>query len=234
MRHLATLIAVLALAACSDAGFSNDRGTDDMGGAADDESDNLDEDPAEDRPQYLAIDGQLHMAEASVDLELSSVTITFFDAAGLPWRDDSMETDEEPAACDFGLLAAVEGPPRDAEATPLVAWWTLTLVSLDEEACPWSVPAPEALASSVEPQLVLGFGAVEQALKGPMAASGLDPELPVYGLYTLFPDGRGDAEWTFGIAGTADQRDGEDEASMDAPLAPGTYELSSLVLLPVP
>lgn len=234
MRHIAFLLTLLSLAACSDSGFSNARGTDDMNGAPEGEDDDLDEDPTEDHPQFLAVDGQLDITEASVDLELSSVTITFFDAAGLPWRDDTMETDEEPARCDFGLLAVSDGPPRDAEATPLVAWWTLTLVPLDDEACPWSVPTPEALTSSAEPQLVLGFGAVEQALRGPMTSSGLDPDLPVYGLYTLFPDGRGDSEWTFGIAGTADQREGEGEASLDAPLAPGSYQLSSLVLLPVP
>ena len=229
MRLLRALF-IVALAACSaDAG--NDMFPfDSLSDTDQPEVDDTDGDREYLGPDYWGIAGDLVVVDGRLDLGASSVTATFYDDRGAPWRNDALEG----PACSLGIVESVDGPELDNEEASLTAWWHLALDVDAEGPCPWPIPTPEAAGDSEAPQVILGLGELDPRLATSMAAAELDPGLPLYGLYALHPAADGDRVLVFGVAGTQAQFDGTETTVDEPPPADGSYALRTLLLLPVP
>lgn len=105
-------------------------------------------------------------------------------------------------------------PVEDPE---IYAAWHITW-TLDDPGCPWSGPD----------DLILGIGALDDALMPAVSANALDPSR-FYGLYI---SSEGSATYVFGVAGTTEQYDGLAAPAATAPLADGVYRLQGLHFLP--
>jgi hypothetical protein len=230
MRASLLSLSLLLVAGCSgspldgdDRFGSNDLDSDGDPGAPDDEPD-LGEGPA-----YWAISGTLRVADGAIVADGSELTVAFFDEDAAAW---SLEGS---AACRFTIADSAPGPEREPDARALAGWWTVSLgADADDEACSWGLPALEATADLPASAVVLGFGQVPASLVGPMLAAGLDPDLPVYGLYGLLPNGRGEAEYVYGVAGTDEQLAGDAPAPDGESVEDGVYRVRTLALLPLP
>lgn len=230
MRASMLSLSLIILAGCSGPSLDgDDRFT---GEDADPDADSGtpdDDDLDGERPSYWAVGGTLMVANGVVVADGSDLNVRFFDEGAAPW------SIEGSATCGFQVAEVVPGPEREPDAPELAAWWTLALRDSDEgQPCSWALPVIEATGGVDTPTLVLGFGPVTAALGPPMLAAGLDPDLPVYGLYGLLPNGRGEAEYVYGVAGTDDQLAGDAPPPDLSAAEDGAYRVRTLALLPLP
>lgn len=197
-----------------------------------DNTENTDTDPvsAYAGPTYWGLGGELAVTGGAVDAAVSAVTATFYDDRGQPWISEDLEG----PACMPQILDAVDGPEVAEDDAQLSGWWRLALETEVDTPCPWTIPTPDAAGDTELEQVIVGFGALDPRLAASMAAADLDPDLPVYGLYSLQPGPDGDRVFVFGVAGTQAMFAGTDTPVDEPPPADGAYALQTLLLLPVP
>lgn len=227
MRRTWSWMALAALVACSpgdaDVGRSGDEPADaDTDGTGEDDT----AEPEEVGPAFWSVRGEVAVRDGLADVESTSFDLMFHDPTGAPW------SGAEGATCSFLAAAVTEGPPRAEDAVPLASWWRWTLVEADDP-CPFVVPPLDRLGAPDGPEIALGFGPLNPALQAPMAAVGLDPDLPLYGLVGRAPTATGSVEVAFGVAGTEAQFAGDGAIQLEPPLPDGIYLLRTVALLPM-
>lgn len=245
------MLALLLVSACGD--FSEaDRGFGDNGAAAENDEDlGLDstDDENGSRPAYWSLDGSLSVDPDGLITAETLIEIRYFDTSGRPWPEpddspiesesDSVDThegtDAEPdLGCVFTIGEVEPGPERDHELAPLLLWATVDLDLAEGASCPWSFPTPPSLDRGEGPRAVLGLGPLPSVMRGPMQAAGMEPELPLFGLSTIYTTASGERATTFGVGGSEEQFNGVEPDLDTYELPEGVYQLHALVLVPLP
>ncbi len=227
MRLTWSWMALAALVACSPGDAAIDRSGDEPADADTDGSGEDDTaDPDAVGPAFWSVRGVVLVRDGAADVASTSFDVTFHDPSGAPWSDG------DTATCAFLAAAVADGPPRADDAAPLASWWRWTLIDA-EDPCPFVVPRFDRLGAPDGAEIALGFGPLTPSLQAPMAAVGLDPDLPVYGVVGRAPTATGSVEVAFGVAGTEAQFEGDGAVQLEPPLADGTYLVRTLALLPM-
>jgi len=156
-------------------------------------------------PQSFAFEGALTVHDTASTLD--GATLAFFD-------------DADTLACTYSFTADLtrEEAPEDE---PVLRWWEVDLTT--------PTPEGDSCASIPDEGLVLyaGLGPYDVRLDPALAAAGLD-EAEGYGLYVQMDDG---PVWIAGLAATKAQLAGRASPD-DGSVSEGTYELTTLLLLP--
>lgn len=213
MRNL--LPTLLLLSACSSS-YDLDASTDtdvEVGAPSDTGSDDLDFDPDTEHPpaDSMALDGTLVILDGAINHDQTDLTLAMY--AGTTH------------VCTASTLVAQSTPePATAAEQAAAAWWSLTLTETpDGSGC--AAPLPLALELGVLPR--------SAALEPAADSAGLsDDDTNAFSAALQLPD-QPDA-WLFGLLGTDDQLAGDTDADASQPLADGSYELTTLYLLPAP
>lgn len=235
MRRLPILAALLTLSAlaCSPGGDSPFRGNDDTEVFDDTDSDTeADPDPGYEGPSFWRIDGSLRIEAGQLVSDGTVLEVVFTDAEGDTWT----ASEDGVSTCVLQAVQVADGPADALDGEPLLGWWQIDTVDQSDETllCPWPLPTPETAFDTEHTPLVLGLGPFDSRLSPALQSAGFERGLDLYSLYMLHPAPQGDAIYVFGVAGTEAQYAGE-ETTVDAvPLPDGTYDLTTLVLLPVP
>lgn len=228
----ALLLAILSLAAvaCSEASYRNAETFEPDADADPDDSDADVRDMVE--PAFWSLDGQLTVVDGQIAIDESLLVTAFQDGSGALYQDE----DGSSSSCELQVVEAVQGPAFDEDTDALIGWWQLTVEPAEgvEVPCTRAPPIPELVGDTEGVQLLVGIGPLDPRLEPTVEASGLSPDLPLYGLYVLHPSASGDVLYVMGLAGTEDQFSGDGAVVDEAPAPDGAYTLQTLLLMPIP
>lgn len=183
-----------------------------------------DEDGAPGAP-WFALSGTLLLTGGQPNAAASTFDFEFRDdpalAAATPDSDDTDTTGAPstlPCIAHPRVLSLNATPVPEGEA--LLGWWAVTLQDRPDEPCDVPVPSP----------MRIGIAALDPALYPAMDAQGFDTvDSTLYGLVIQYQN---HPIWSFGIAGTSANINGDAAPVTEAPLPDGEYLLRTLHLLP--
>ena len=206
---------LLLLAACkADFDLATDADTDrEVGAPSDTGTDDLDVDPDTEGllADGMALDGTLVVVDGGIDSSQTDLELSMYAGSNL--------------VCTASTRVATSTPEDDiATEEGAAAWWSLTLAETpDGSDC--AAPLPLAIGLGVLPR--------DAALEPAADNAGLsDADTNAFSAALQLPE-QSDA-WLFGLLGTDSQFAGDDDADASEPLADGTYELTTLYLMPAP